>query len=179
MRLKTRLLALADFCLRSNGYSTSINPAKKHHRILRKGDGPAAFTSRRIAAGHIELLKEPRMLQRPLLFVVMAACLSSSVQVWCQTRLHDGNRQDAVEAQNTDRHEPGQNKWRNVAESMPNLRASSQNRTLMVSGYLAQNAFEKAKPAAAGALGESGEVSIKWRGFYKGMACPDPRLASP
>src|SRR6476659_1244583 len=105
--------------------------------------------------------EEPRMSHRPLLLVVMAACLSSRVPVWCQTRLHDGNRQDAVEALNADRHEPGHNKWRNVAESMPNLRALSQNRTLMASGYLAQNAFEKAKPAAAGAPRESVEVSIK------------------
>ena len=100
------------------------------------------------------------MSQRPLLFVVMAACLSSSVPVWSQTRLPDENRQDAVEALNADRHEPGHNKWRNT-ESMRNLRALLQNRTLMASGYLAQNAFEKAKPAAAGAPGESVEVSIK------------------
>ena len=81
------------------------------------------------------------MSQRPLLFVVMVACLSSSVPVWCQTRLHDGNRQDAEEALNANRHEPGHNKWRNVAESMPNLRALLQNRTLMASVYLAQSAF--------------------------------------
>lgn len=119
------------------------------------------------------------MSQRPLLFVVMLASLSSSVHVWCQTRLHDGNRQDAVEALNAKRHEPGHNKWRNVAESMPNLRALSRNRTLMASGYLAQNAFEKAKPAAAGAPGEIVEVSIKeWPVPTPGSHPHDP-LATP
>jgi streptogramin lyase len=96
------------------------------------------------------------MSQRPLLFVVMLACLSSGAPVWCQTRLHDGNRQDAVEALNADRHEPGQ-----------------------ASGYLAQNAFEKAKPAAAGAPGESVEVSIKeWPVPTPGSHPHDP-LATP
>jgi len=93
--------------------------------------------------------------------------------------LHDGNRQDAVEALNANRDEPGHNKWRNVAESMPSLRALSQNRTLMASGYLAQNAFEKAKPAATGAPGESVEVSIKeWPVPTPGSHPHDP-LATP
>jgi virginiamycin B lyase len=119
------------------------------------------------------------MSQRPLLFVVMAACLLSGVPVWCQTRLHDGSRKDAAEALNADRHEREHNKWRNVTESMPNLRALSQNRTLMASGYLAQNAFEKAKPAAAGAPEESVEVSIKeWPVPTPGSHPHDP-LATP
>ena len=96
------------------------------------------------------------MSQRPLLFVVMLACLSSGVPVWCQTRLHGGSRQDAVEALNADRHEPGR-----------------------ASGYLAQNAFEKAKPAAAGAPGESVEVSIReWPVPTPGSHPHDP-LATP
>ena len=84
-----------------------------------------------------------------------------------------------MEALNANRHEPGHNKWRNVAESMPNLRALSRNRTLMASGYLAQNAFEKAKPAAAGAPGEIVEVSIKeWPVPTPGSHPHDP-LATP
>jgi hypothetical protein len=101
------------------------------------------------------------MSQRPLLFVVMAACLSFSVAVWSQTRLPDGNRQDAAEAQNSERREPGREEWRNVAESMFDLRSLSRNRAFVASGYLAQNTFEKAKPGPAGAPGESVQVSIK------------------
>ena len=94
------------------------------------------------------------MSQRPLLFVVMLACLSSGVPVWSQIRLHAGNRQDAVKALNADRHEPGHNRWRNV-------------------GIFGSERFRK---------GEAGSRWGPWRkcrGFYKGMACPDPRLASP
>ena len=101
------------------------------------------------------------MSQRPLLFVVMAACLSSSiVPVWSQSRLSGGNRQDAVEALSSERHKRGRQEWRDVAESMSNFRALSRNRTFVASAYVAQNAPEREKPAAAGAL-RSVDVSIK------------------
>jgi virginiamycin B lyase len=101
------------------------------------------------------------MSQRPLLFVLMVAFLSSSVQVRNQTRLPDGNRQNDADAQSSGRHGPRREEWRNVAECTPNLRPLSRNQILMASGYLAQNAFENAKQAAAGVPGESVEVSIK------------------
>ena len=118
------------------------------------------------------------MTQQPLRFVVIAACLLSSVVVRSQTRLPDENRQDGAEALSSERHVPGREERRNVAESI-NLRPLSRNRTLMASGYLAQNAPEKAKPGASGAPGESVEVSIKeWLVPTPGSHPHDP-LAAP
>jgi virginiamycin B lyase len=98
------------------------------------------------------------MSQKRLLFVAMAACFSSSVPVWSQTRLPDGNRQQAGALIST-HHGAEREEWRPVAKSMFNLRPLSGNRTIMASGYLAQNAPEKTKPAAG--TPESVEVSIK------------------
>ena len=85
------------------------------------------------------------MWQRPLLFVMMAACLSSSiVPRWGQSRLPSGNRQDTVEALSSERHKPRHEEWRNVAGSMFNFRPLSRNRTFVASAYLAQNTPEKA-----------------------------------
>jgi virginiamycin B lyase len=99
------------------------------------------------------------MSQRPLLFVVIAACLSSSVLIWSQTLLLDRSRQDAAETLRSERHEPRREEGRNVAESTFNLRPLSRNRTNMAAGYLAQNAPEKTTPAAEVPAGV--EVSIK------------------
>ena len=104
------------------------------------------------------------MSQRPQLFVVMAACLSSSiVPVWSQSRLPGGNRQDAVEALSSERHKPRRQEWRNVAESMFNFRPLSRNRTFVASAYVAQNLPDKAQPPTAKVPGKV-EVSIQeWR----------------
>jgi hypothetical protein len=48
------------------------------------------------------------MSQRPLLFAVMAVCLSTIVLVWSQSRLPDENRQDAAAALSSKPHGP----WR-------------------------------------------------------------------
>src|SRR5262249_38900057 len=74
------------------------------------------------------------MSQRPLLFVVIAACLSSSVLIWSQTLLLDRSRQDAAETLRSERHEPRREEGRNVAESTFNLRPLSRNRTNMAAG---------------------------------------------
>src|ERR1700730_579824 len=103
------------------------------------------------------------MSQKPVLFVVMAVCLSSSV---------------TARALSSERHVPGRGERRNVAERI-NVRPLSRNRTLMASGYLAQNPPEKAKPRAAGAPEESVEVSIKeWLVPTPGSHPHDP-LAAP
>jgi virginiamycin B lyase len=140
------------------------------------------LTDRRgVDAGHIQfgIAEGATMPQRPFWFVVMAACLSSSVPVWSQTRLADGNRKDAVEALNSERQEPGPNEWWNVAESVSSARPLSRNLTFVASAYLAQNAPENAKPAAAGVPGGSVEVSIKeWLVLTPGSHPHDP-LAVP
>jgi virginiamycin B lyase len=125
----------------------------------------------------VGFVKGTIMSQRPLLFAVTAVCLSSIVLVWSQSRLPDENRQDTVEALSAEHHEHGREEWRNVAKRMFNLRPLSRNRTVLVSGYLAQNAPEKTKPTAG--VPESVEVSIKeWLVPTPGSHPHDP-LAAP
>jgi virginiamycin B lyase len=119
------------------------------------------------------------MSQRPLLFPVMAACFSFSVLVSSQTRLPDGIRQDAAQALNLEHGEAERNESRSVAESMVSLRPLTRNRTMMASGYLAQNAPQKVKPEAAEISLGRVEVSIKeWLVPTPGSHPHDP-LATP
>ena len=113
------------------------------------------------------------MWQRPQVFVVMAGCLLSSiVPVWSQSRLPDGNRQDTVEAFNSERHKPRREEWRNVAGKYVEF----------------QTVVAKSDLCGVGVFGSEhsrkGEAGSRWgprkrRRFHQRMACPDPRLASP
>jgi hypothetical protein len=103
-------------------------------------------------------------MSRPLLFVVITACLSSSVPVWSQRQL-------------TDDYETSRGRWGNIAERKFDLEPSSRNRVFVASEHLAQNAPEKAKSTAGSPAGV--EVSIKeWVVPTLGSHPHDP-LATP
>lgn len=116
------------------------------------------------------------MSQKSTPFTALVAFLFSvSAPVWSGSPSPAENRSNTAEGPRIDHYRSSPGKWRNASEA--DLTALLQNRLLIASRYLAQNAPEKTKPAAE--VAESVEVSIKeWLVPTSGSRPHDP-LATP